>query len=85
MRRIKISSFFHSVVKMTAIADMLYRGRSVRAGTARMMNSALGRSLLSGRHLLGLISVTKTNGAASNASRVHVAMAALQRRSSNDN
>lgn len=73
------------MVATTAIADSLYRGGSVRALLSAVRRPAFRWSHLTGCFLLGLISLTKTNGAASDAGGTHIAIARLQRRSSNDN
>lgn len=83
MGRLFISSFFNSMVARTAIADM--RGRSVSACLSTGVRSALFRNYLAKLFLSRLISLTKTNGAASDASRLLCsAIAILQRRSSDD-
>ena len=75
------------MVELTAIADAFDRGRSVGTGrcSAAGMRLALYRYNLADILFRWLISVTKTNGAASDASRLfNVTMSILQRRSSDD-
>ena len=69
----------------TAIADMFDRGRLICADLSAGMGSALSRDNLDDVFLCWLISLTKTNGAASDAGGLlNASIARLQRRSSDD-